>query len=63
MPSHSQKQHNFMAAVKHSPEFAKEVGISPSVGADFVAADKGGKYDKGGYHKEHLVHALRHAKR
>jgi len=29
-----------MAAVAHSPEFAKKTGISPSVGKDFVAADK-----------------------
>ena len=40
MPSVSKKQHNFMAAVAHNPEFAKKAGVAPSVGKDFVAADK-----------------------
>jgi PcfJ-like protein len=49
MPSTSSKQARFMQAVKHSPKFAKKVGVSQSVGADFVAADKAaGKYEKGG---------------
>jgi PcfJ-like protein len=49
MPSTSSKQARFMQAVKHSPKFAKKVGVSQSVGADFVAADKAaGKYAKGG---------------
>ena len=42
MPSVSAKQHRFMEAVKHSPEFAKKVGVPRKVGADFVEADKGG---------------------
>ena len=48
MPSSSKKQHNFMAAVANSPAFAKKAGISQSVGSDFLAADKGRKFAKGG---------------
>jgi len=48
MPSHSSKQHNFMAAVAHNPAFAKKVGVPKSVGKDFNEADKGRKFGKGG---------------
>lgn len=48
MPSTSKKQHNFMAAIANSPKFAKKVGIPMSVGKDFVEADKGKKFRKGG---------------
>jgi len=48
MPSKSKKQHNFMAAVANSPKFAKEVGVSKSVGADYMEADKGVKGFRGG---------------
>ena len=48
MPSSSKKQHNFMAAIAHSPSFAKKVGVSQSVGKDFAAADKGKTFAKGG---------------
>lgn len=48
MPSTSKKQHNFMNAVAHSPEFAKKVGVPQSVGKDFSTADKGRKFSKGG---------------
>jgi hypothetical protein len=48
MPSTSKKQRNFMAAVAHSPAFAKKVGVSQSVGQDFNEADKGRKFSKGG---------------
>lgn len=48
MPSTSKKQHNFMAAIAHSPSFAKKAGVSQSVGKDFVAADKGKKFRSGG---------------
>lgn len=48
MPSVSKKQHNFMAAVAHSPEFAKKAGVPQSVGKDFNKADKGLKFSKGG---------------
>ena len=51
MPSVSKKQHNLMAAVAHSPEFAKKVGIKQSVGKDFMAADKGKKFKEGGMMK------------
>ena len=48
MPSTSKKQHNFMAAVAHSPASAKKVGVSQSVGQDFNKADTGKKFSKGG---------------
>jgi hypothetical protein len=47
VPSVSKKQHNLMAAVAHSPEFAKKVGIPMSVGKEFTAADKGKKFRGG----------------
>ena len=52
MPSKSKKQHNLMEAVAHNPAFAKKVGIPRSVGEDFVKADKGKKFKKGGDMKE-----------
>lgn len=48
MPSSSKKQHNFMAAIAHSPSFAKKAGVPQSVGKDFTAADKGRKFNSGG---------------
>ena len=48
MPSTSKAQRNFMAAVAHSPAFAKKVGVSQAVGKDFNKADKGRKFEKGG---------------
>jgi len=48
MPSTSKKQHNFMAAIANSPSFAKKTGVPTSVGKDFVTADKGKKFSKGG---------------
>ena len=48
MPSKSKAQHNFMAAIAHSPSFAKKVGVPQSVGKDFTTADKGRKFSKGG---------------
>ena len=48
MPSKSKKQHNFMAAIAHSPSFAKKAGVPVSVGKDFITADKGKKFSKGG---------------
>ena len=48
MPSSSKKQHNFMAAIAHSPGFAKKVGVPQSVGKDFSNADKGKSFSKGG---------------
>jgi hypothetical protein len=49
MPSTSKKQHNLMAAVAHNPSFAKKTGIPQSVGQEFVNADKGRKFSKGGH--------------
>lgn len=37
-----------MAAIAHSPSFAKKVGVPQSVGEDFNQADKGRKFSKGG---------------
>jgi hypothetical protein len=48
MPSVSKKQHNFMAAVAKNPSFAKKVGVKPSVGEEFLKADKGRKFKEGG---------------
>jgi hypothetical protein len=48
MPSVSKKQHNLMAAVANNPKFAKKVGISKSVGEEFMKADKSKKFGSGG---------------
>lgn len=48
MPSKSKAQHNLMALVAHDPAAAKRLGISQSVGRDFMAADKGKKFGSGG---------------
>jgi hypothetical protein len=52
MPSKSKKQHNLMAAVANNPAFAKKVGISKSVGEEFMKADKTKKFGAGGALKE-----------
>ena len=41
-----------MAAVANNPAFAKKVGISKSVGEEFMKADKGKKFASGGSLKE-----------
>ena len=38
MPSSTKKQARFMAAVAHSPSFAKKVGVPQSVGKEFNQA-------------------------
>jgi hypothetical protein len=48
MPSKSKKQHDFMAAVAHSPKFAKKAGVPMSVGSEFMDADKGKTFRTGG---------------
>ena len=48
MPSTSGKQHRFMAAVANNPSFAKKAGVPQSVGAEFIKADKGRKFSRGG---------------
>jgi hypothetical protein len=40
MPAKSKAQFRLMAAVTHSPSFAKKVGIKSSVGKEFVGATK-----------------------
>lgn len=40
MPARSKKQFRLMAAVAHSPAFAKKVGISQKVGQEFASATK-----------------------
>lgn len=52
MPSTSAKQHRFMAAVANNPKFAKKAGVPQSVGEEFLKADKGRKFSKGGEMKE-----------
>jgi hypothetical protein len=47
MPSKSKAQHNLMAAVANNPAFAKKVGISKSVGEEFMKADKTKKFGSG----------------
>lgn len=43
MPSVSEKQARFFAAVAHDPQFAAKVGVPQKVGVEFNQADKGGK--------------------
>ena len=52
MPSKSGKQHRLMALVANDPKAAKRLGISQSVGRDYVEADKGRKFGSGGSMKE-----------
>ena len=52
MPSVSKKQHNFMAAVANNPKFAKKAGVSSAVGKEFLTADKGKTFKRGGEMKE-----------
>jgi hypothetical protein len=41
-----------MAAVANNPSFAKKAGVSQDVGQEFIKADKGRKFSKGGDMKE-----------
>jgi hypothetical protein len=41
-----------MAAVANNPKFAKKVGVSKSVGEEFMKADKPKKMAMGGMHKD-----------
>ena len=52
MPSVSKKQHNFMAAVANNPKFAKKAGVPSAVGKEFLTADKGKTFKKGGTMKK-----------
>jgi hypothetical protein len=51
MPSKSAKQHRFMEAAAHNPEFARKAGIPQSVAQEFVAADQRMAPEKHGYLK------------
>ena len=55
MPSVSKKQHNLMALVANDPKAAKRLGIKQSVGEEFMKADKGKKFAKGGMSKHEDV--------
>lgn len=48
MPSTSKKQHNLMAMVANNPAMANKLGIKQSIGEEFMKADKGRKFGKGG---------------
>ena len=52
MPSKSKAQHNLMAMVANDPAAAKRVGVPQSVGQEFVSADKGRNFNRGGDMKE-----------
>ena len=41
-----------MAAVANNPSFAKKAGVPQSVGEEFLKADKGRKFNRGGEMKE-----------
>jgi hypothetical protein len=41
-----------MAAIANNPKFAKKVGVSKSVGEEFMKADKTKKMAKGGMHED-----------
>lgn len=47
MPSKSKKQHNFMEGIAHGMK-PKAGGPSVKVAKEFVAADKGRKFARGG---------------
>ena len=49
MPSKSNKQRKFMAAVANNPEFANKVGVPQSVGDSFMKKDKMKKNKMMGY--------------
>lgn len=48
MPSKSKAQHNLMALVATNPKASKRLGIPKSVGEDYISADKGKQFNKGG---------------
>lgn len=46
MPSVSNKQERFMAAIAHNKDFAKKAGVPQEVGKDFNDADQAKKKPK-----------------
>jgi hypothetical protein len=61
MPSSSKKQHNLMAMVANDPAAAKRLGIPQGVGKDYMEADKGRKFAKGGSMKDMKNALAKHA--
>lgn len=55
MPSVSGKQHRLMAMVANDPAAAKRMGISQSVGREFMKADKGKKFGAGSRPEQQAV--------
>jgi len=47
MPAKSQAQFRLMKAAENNPKFAKKVGITPKVAAEYTQANKGKKAYKG----------------
>jgi hypothetical protein len=52
VPSTSRSQHNLMALVANDRAAAKRLGIPQKVGKEFMEADKGRKFARGGDMKE-----------
>jgi hypothetical protein len=52
-----------MAAVANNPKFAKKVGIPQSVGEDYIKADEGRKFNRGGEMATYPMKALRQNQR
>jgi hypothetical protein len=48
VPSKTKKQAKFMAAVANNPKFAKQAGVPQSVGREYVKADNGRNFVRGG---------------
>ena len=48
MPSKTKSQHNLMAMVANDPAAAKRLGIPQKVGKEFMKADEGRKFSRGG---------------
>lgn len=48
MPSKSKAQHNLMAMVATSANASKRLGIPKAVGKEYIEADRGKKFSKGG---------------
>lgn len=61
MPSVSKAQHNLMAMVANDPKAAKRLKIPQSVGKEFLQADKGKTFRKGGEIME-KAKEMRHAR-
>ena len=58
MPSKTEKQKSFMAAIASNPEFAKKVKVPQKVGKEYAKADK-----KVAYEKSEKTHGNAHEKK